>query len=641
MTQHNRLPELADYVRQVRPNARFNMPEVDDPAPLPTQQPAILHHIPHPRNRHFTGREAWLTQLEETLKEGQTAVITQTIAGLGGIGKTQLALEYCHRHLNSYSLIYWLAAENEVTLAESVSGLGIALGLPMAQLTNPQARLAAVKDALSSKPEPWLLIIDNADTLPPKVVAAVLPSTGQGHVLITSRSQHWDALAKVMRLDVFTPDEASHFLLERSGQTNEAEAAALAKTLGYFPLALEHAAAYVRQAQCPLREYEAQFKSQRQAILAGGEIPIAYHATITTTWELAFEQVHDTLGALDLLNLCSFLAPEAIPLDLIRGMNAKTSDFLQKADVWLPELLADPLKLNKAITALHRYSLLERSGDVLTMHRLVQMIARDRMGNDRAKLWAAAAIELIIAVLPDWRKLHSWQEGSEMLPQMTAVADNAANVGFTGERLAFLANWTGFYLQHRAEHQLAKPFYERALAIREKVLGADHPDTATSLNNMGFLLQAMGDLPAARPFYERALAIWEKVLGADHPDTANSLNNMGALLRAMGDLPAARPFYQRALAIREKVLGADHPDTATSLNNMGFLLQAMGDLPAARPFYERALAIREKVLGADHPDTVISLNNLSWLYHDLGNVSEAVNLMRRAVHIWEKTIPNH
>ncbi|MCP4420067.1 MAG: hypothetical protein GY805_25975 [Chloroflexi bacterium] len=173
------------------------------------------------------------------MSSGQTAVVTQAIAGLGGGGKTQLALEYCRRHLGDYSLIYWLTAEKEITLAESINSLGLALHLPIQQLTDPQARLAAVKQALAAKTDPWLLILDNADTIPKAMLAAALPSTGQGHILITSRNPNLDDLAEVIQLDTFPPEEAAQFLLIRSGKINKAAAIALAETLGFFPLALD------------------------------------------------------------------------------------------------------------------------------------------------------------------------------------------------------------------------------------------------------------------------------------------------------------------------------------------------------------------------------------------------------------------
>jgi Tfp pilus assembly protein PilF len=203
-------------------------------------------------------------------------------------------------------------------------------------------------------------------------------------------------------------------------------------------------------------------------------------------------------------------------------------------------------------------------------------------------------------------------------------------------------NNLGALLHAQGELASARPYYERALAIREQVLGPQHLDTALSLNSLGYLLDAQGELASARHYYERALAIREQVLGPQHPQTASSLNNLGALLRAQGELASARPYYERALAIREQVLGPQHPDTAQSLNNLGYLLQAQGELASARPYFERALAIREQVLGPQHPDTAQSLNNLGALLQAQGELASARPYFERALAICEQVLgPQH
>ena len=257
------------------------------------------------------------------------------------------------------------------------------------------------------------------------------------------------------------------------------------------------------------------------------------------------------------------------------------------------------------------------------------------------------------------------------------MADAATNA-----QCADLLNRAGVYFHGRAAYSEARPLFERALAIREKVLGPEHPDTATSLNNLARLLQDQSDITGARPLYERALAICEKVLGPEHPDTARSsqparrfrtratlqehgrfraragdpregarprasryggsLNNLARLLQDQGDLAEARPLYERALAIHEKVLGPEHPHTATVLNNLALLLRDEGDLAGAGPLFERALAIREKMLGPEHPDTATNLNNLARLFHDKGDFAVARPLFERALVIREKVLgPEH
>jgi tetratricopeptide (TPR) repeat protein len=199
-------------------------------------------------------------------------------------------------------------------------------------------------------------------------------------------------------------------------------------------------------------------------------------------------------------------------------------------------------------------------------------------------------------------------------------------------------NNLAWLLNAKGEYALAEPLYREALAIREKVEGPEHPDTAMSLNNLADLLRERGDYAAAEPLYRRALAIQEKVLGPEHPDTATSLNNLALLLAAKGNYAAAEPLYRGALAIQEKILGPEHPTTATLLTNLALTLAAKGDSTAAEPLYRRALAIREKVLGAEHPDTATSLNNLASLLVAKGDYTGAEPLFRRAITIQARAL---
>ena len=190
----------------------------------------------------------------------------------------------------------------------------------------------------------------------------------------------------------------------------------------------------------------------------------------------------------------------------------------------------------------------------------------------------------------------------------------------------------------QGQYAAAIPLAERALAIREKVLGLEHPDVAQSLNNLAEPYRNMGNYQKAEPLYQRSLAISEKVLGQEHPLAATSLNNLAELYRNMGNYQKAEPLYQRSLAIREKVLGLEHPDVARSLNNLAGLYENMGNYQKAEPLYQRSLAIREKELGLEHPDVAQSLNNLAALYQNMGNYQKAEPLYQRSLAIWEKLL---
>jgi tetratricopeptide (TPR) repeat protein len=193
-------------------------------------------------------------------------------------------------------------------------------------------------------------------------------------------------------------------------------------------------------------------------------------------------------------------------------------------------------------------------------------------------------------------------------------------------------------LINQGQYAAAIPLAERALAIREKVLGQEHPLVATSLNNLANLYQDMGNYQKVEPLFQRSLAIREKVLGQEHPDVASSLNNLAVLYKEMGNYQKAEPLYQRSLAIREKVLGKEHPSVATGLNNLAVLYQAQGNYSQAEPLFQRSLAIYQKVLGAEHPNVANSLNNLAALYRAQGNYSQAEPLFQRSLAIWEKVL---
>ena len=188
----------------------------------------------------------------------------------------------------------------------------------------------------------------------------------------------------------------------------------------------------------------------------------------------------------------------------------------------------------------------------------------------------------------------------------------------------------------------AHTFYEKALAIREKSLGPEHPDVALSLNNLALLYDTEGQYPKAEPLYQRALAIREKALGPEHPDAAASLNNLAQLYRAQGQYAKAEPRHQRALAIQEKALGPEHSDVATSLNNLAGLYHTQGAYAKAEPLYQRSLAIWQKALGPEHPFVATNLNNLAALYYAQGRYAQAEPLYQRALAIREKSLgPEH
>jgi tetratricopeptide (TPR) repeat protein len=598
-----------------------------------------IWNVPHLRNPNFTGRAELLADLRKALTAEKAAALTQTQAvhGLGGVGKTQLALEYAYRFAADYQLVWWLRSEEPATLAAEYAGLATALNLPEKEEKDQSAIIHAVRQWLNHH-SGWLLIFDNAQE--PEALLAYLPQgyarrAGTGHVIITSRHPHWKNVANSLRVREWPREEAVAFLLRRTGAPDEPAAAAIAEELGDLPLALEQAGAYIEATGISLAEYLDLFRRYRRDLLQQYR-PLEYPHTVATTWEMAFEKVKaETPAAADLLKACAFLAPDNIPRPLLIEGRENLPQALAKA-------LALPLEVNKAVASLVHYSLIEATSETLSLHRLVQAVTRDRMPEEEKQSWAAAVVKLMAQAFPHGERnpadVRFWPVCASLLPHALTAAGHAEEHEVELKEVARLFNQVGVYLNSRAQYAAAEPLYRRALEIREKQLGPDHPHVAQSLNTLALLLKAQGNYAAAEPLYRRALEIYEKQLGPDHPRVATSLNNLAGLLYAQGNYAAAEPLYRRALEIYEKQLGPDHPHVAASLNNLAALLEAQGHYAAAEPLSRRALEIVEKQLGPDHPDVALSLNNLALLLKAQGNYAAAEPLYRRALEIFEKSL---
>jgi tetratricopeptide (TPR) repeat protein len=586
-----------------------------------------------PRNPNFAGRKELLRDLHAALASGGPAALTQAMRGLGGVGKTQLAMEYAHRHAAEYAIVWWLRAEEPTQLASDYAALAGPLGIPESQDTKETC--IAVRDRLRQTGN-WLLVFDNATA--PGAIREYLPPAATGQVIITSRHPHWKDFAQPLDVHVFTPEESLDFLNRRLAGAIEAEARLLAETLGHLPLALDQAAAYIEEAGETIAGYIDLFKKCGAEILKRGRPGQDYPETVATTWLLAMRKAKEQCPAAEgLMNLCAFLAPDDIPLDLI----VEGAEFLPKP---LAEAAKDRLRLNDAVKALQDYSLCRKDpqAQLLSFHRLVQAVAQDALSDDAKLSWCRAALGAVNKAYPfQSDDVRTWPACSRLLPHALAVADHAGALEVE-EPTGRILNQAGGYLYGRAQFADARRALERALRIDEKAYGPDHPAVATNVNNLGSVLLAQGDLAEAKAAIERALRIDEKAYGQDHTAVARDVANLGGVLKALGDLAGARAAYEGALRIEEKALGPDHPTVAIMMNNLGGVLKALGDLAGAKVAYERALRIDEKAYGLDHPTVAIRVNNLGSVLKALRDLAGAKAAFERALRIDEKAYgPDH
>ena len=267
---------------------------------------------------------------------------------------------------------------------------------------------------------------------------------------------------------------------------------------------------------------------------------------------------------------------------------------------------------------------------------LIPAVTARLRGNKPTDPEPASVVDALTRLTAGMYQIGEYRAGLELAQQTLAYAERVLGAEHP-DTLASVNN-LAFLYQAQGRYGEADPLFQRALAANERVLGADHPNTLTSVNNLAALYQAQGRYGEAEPLSQRALAARERVLGAEHPATLTSVNNLAGLYESQGRYGEAEPLYQRALAASERVLGAEHPDTLTSVNNLAFVYQTQGRYGEAEPLYQRALAASERVLGAEHPATLTSVNNLAGLYRAQGRYGEAEPLSQRALAARERVL---
>jgi tetratricopeptide (TPR) repeat protein len=617
---------------------------VRKPALPPKQRkPDYLYWNLPPRNAFFTGRDEFLKNLEHGLARGRA----QAISGLGGIGKTQTAIEYAYRHRDQYRAVLWSGADSRDALVSGFGATASLLDLPEKDEKDANVAAGAVRRWLERQPG-WLLILDNVEDLV-NVVKPFLPASGTGHVLMTTRLQATGAIAQCVELEEMETDEGALFLLRRAkliapdapldaaSEDDRKAAREITEAVAGLPLALDQAAAYIEETPSTPAKYLKLYRTEGAALRARRGKLATEHDSVTITFSLAFAQVEKANpAAADLIRACAFLAPDAIPEEIFTRGGKELGEPLAQA-------AGNPLAWDSAVEAAGRYRLIQRNAakDTLNIHHLVQEVLKDGMDAPTRRVWAERVVQALNDVFP-YVEFQSWPQCERLIPHAIVAGRLVEDFGLDFGAAGRLLNQSGYYLRGRARYAEAEPLYQRALAICEKALGPDHPHTSISLNNLALLYKSQGRYVEAEPLYQRALAIDEKALGPDHPNTGGDLNNLAALYYSQGRYAEAEPLYQRVLAIYDKALGPDHPNTATSLNNLAGIYHDQGRYGEAEPLYQRALAIRERALGPDHPDTAGSLYTLALLCTSQGRYVEAEPLYQRALAIREKALgPDH
>jgi nucleoside phosphorylase/tetratricopeptide (TPR) repeat protein len=580
--------------------------------------------IPRRRDPDFVGRSAELAALEKALAATGRSALTQpaSVHGLGGVGKSLLAVEFAYRHADDYDAVLWLAAENPTTLAAGFADLARELRLPEADEPDQGVRTAAVLRWLESHGR-WLLIFDNAvrrEDLDPYV-----PHRPAGHILITSRNPDWHPLARGIKVE--TLPRADSVALLRSGDEGgqEAEADRLASALGDLPLALAQAAAYVRQTGITFADYLGRFQARRAEIARPDLAEPGYGQTFSAMLSLALDALRgdrpEASPAERVLSRCAFWAPDRIPRELLAGE-------------W-----TDATTLDDAIRTLRSFSLVETDAGTISVHRLVQWAVQGRMTPAEQAEFAEHAVDKVYERFPSRpQDARTWPECRRLLDHALHAAELAIQRDVAKTTVVGLLNLVGVHLSAAHDLLRAREQLQRALRIKESAYGPDHLLVAITLTNLGIVARQQGDLDEARRLLVRAMEIFKSAYGPDHPQVACTLNSLGLVAQEQGDPGEARRLHEQALGIFESAYGPDHPEVARALNNLGVVSQRLGDLARARRLLEQALGIKERAYGPDHPEVASTLINLAEVLGTSGETERAAALSERALAIFHESL---
>ena len=594
--------------------------------------------IPYQKNDQFTGRKAFLADLHTRLSKeiSQESSHRVVLFGLGGVGKTQLALEYAYIHKDNYENVFWISAVSNATLLTSFQEIANRSGcIGETAALEPSDIAAKVLSWLNAQKK-WLLVIDNLDN--DSVVEKYLPyPSSSKHTLITTRNMHCDISADKLEVGVLDLDDASDLLLTRSkidvtAKVRE-EAMKIVKLLGYLPLAIEQAAAYIREISRNIFNFIKRYSEARILFDKKPRKGIRnYTDSVATTWSLSFSQVEKDNGdASKLLRLLAFLNPDGILIEFLEAGKGGV-------DTQLQQILPDSERFDQALSELERFSLIKRQDDgensKIIIHRLVQAVIKDEMPQELFSVITESVIGLCDSAFPRWNtvatienetRLQCRKYQNQVLTPLSNISSiNSIVVGNISMRV-------GVFLFHDGKYQEASDFLTNAVSLFEKTVGSDHCDTFRAKSQLAWLIIHQGRSGEAVSILEPLLEVSTRLLGEEDLDVLDIMSRLVGAYYTEGRMRDAAELGEKVLEVRTRLLGEEHPDTLAAMSRLAVTYRYQGYWEEAARLQEKVLEARTRLLGEEHPDTLSAMSNLAVTYSDQANWEEAAKLEEKVL----------